>query len=204
MCKIFETMCTYKIEDKRRVLRLFGIKVYSKKEAPLNVHKNVFRCLNKYKYVLEKQPQYIASDKYKDVIWQCWWQGVDNAPDIVKKCFESVKKFSGKEVIVIDNNNYDKYIKIPEHIMNKFEKGVISFAHFSDYIRCLLLSTYGGTWIDSTVLLTDKMPEVIFKQDFFQFLTPFWYNLSDVPSSSMFNKMLNIARKSGGGTSYRF
>ena len=25
-------------------------------------------------------------------IWICWFQGIENAPDIVKKCYDSVKR----------------------------------------------------------------------------------------------------------------
>ena len=30
--------------------------------------------------------------KYSNCIWVCWWQGLENAPDIVKACIESIQK----------------------------------------------------------------------------------------------------------------
>ena len=42
-----------------------------------------------------------------DTIWVCWWQGYDNAPEIVKKCIDSMKMNCGsKKVVIIDESNY--------------------------------------------------------------------------------------------------
>lgn len=36
-------------------------------------------------------------------VWICWFQGMENAPAIVKKCYESVKKnLSDREIILIN------------------------------------------------------------------------------------------------------
>lgn len=97
-------------------------------------------------------------------------QGEENAPDIVKKCFESVRYFcSDKEIIVLNSNNLKDYIDIPDFIQEKYSKGIIPHANFSDYVRLCLLAKYGGTWIDSTVLLTDEIPKEIFEQELFFF-----------------------------------
>ncbi len=47
--------------------------------------------------------------------------------------------------------------------MEKRKKGVIPAALFSDILRLELLIKYGGTWIDSTVLMTD--PETLMKRE---------------------------------------
>ena len=48
----------------------------------------------KYKWKLEKfDKTYIEKEhKTSDTIWICWFQGMDNAPDLVKKCYHSVVK----------------------------------------------------------------------------------------------------------------
>ena len=39
-------------------------------------------------------------------VWICWFQGMDNAPDLVKTCFESVKKnLINKDIVLITADN---------------------------------------------------------------------------------------------------
>ena len=91
-----------------------------------------------------------------DTIWICWMQGMDNAPELVKRCFESVKKaFPDKQLIVIDETNVFDYVTIPEYIIDKWKKNTIGMAQFTDLVRLELLINRGGIWIDSTVLVTD-------------------------------------------------
>lgn len=89
--------------------------------------------------------------KFRNKIWVCWWQGLDNAPMLVKKCIESLCKNAGSnEVIIIDEKNYKKYANIPEIIETKKKEGIISRTHFSDFLRLELLAEHGGVWLDST------------------------------------------------------
>lgn len=87
----------------------------------------------------------------RNKIWICWWQGLDNAPEIVKSCVESIERYSGKyEVVCITDENYKNYVKFPDWIVEKYRNGVFSRTHFSDLLRMNILATYGGIWIDST------------------------------------------------------
>jgi mannosyltransferase OCH1-like enzyme len=86
-------------------------------------------------------------------IWVMWWQGVNNAPALVKKCVNILKQKSPDyEVTFLDKDNYHEYVQIPMYITDKFNGGGISIANYSDVIRMALLYQYGGYWIDSTVL----------------------------------------------------
>lgn len=87
-------------------------------------------------------------------IWWCWLQGLAAAPPIVKACHNSLKQLTGYSLVVIDNTNWREYVELPEYIVEKWEKGRIPAAMFSDLLRVELLIEYGGTWIDSTVLCT--------------------------------------------------
>ena len=92
-------------------------------------------------------------------IWWCWLQGIDEAPQIVKACYASLVHdewftVHGYVVKVIDNVNWREYVELPGYIVEKWEKGRIPAAMFSDLLRVELLIKYGGTWIDSTVLCT--------------------------------------------------
>ena len=105
--------------------------------------------------------------EHPKVIWWCWLQGIENAPSIVKACFNSLmREFKGSsvqevqgasdgyDIKVIDSENWKEYVNLPEHIIKKWEKKQIPPALFSDLLRLELLIKYGGTWIDSTVLCT--------------------------------------------------
>ena len=98
-------------------------------------------------------------------IWIFWWQGVDKMPEIVRICYNSVlENAGGHPVNVITEANYKEFLtRLPnlDNILGKLHQGHIIYAHFSDIVRCYLLYTYGGVWIDATVLLTDKIDNII-------------------------------------------
>ncbi len=101
-------------------------------------------------------------------IWVFWWQGEENAPYPVNLCMESVRRNAGLHpVVVLDQNNYDKYVEIPEYVLKKFREGKISIAHFSDILRISLLKRYGGIWLDSTFYLTAPLQEDLYDYSFF-------------------------------------
>lgn len=104
-------------------------------------------------------------------IWQCWLQGVDTAPDIVKACLKSVEKHKKKEqkVVIITSDNFDQYVNLPQYIIKKWKDGIISNAHFADILRINLLSRYGGYWIDATCLLTASTPNWMDETSLFMF-----------------------------------
>lgn len=94
--------------------------------------------------------------KNSETIWMCWLQGLDNAPLIVKRCYESVKKNAqGKRIVLLDESNIFDYVDMPDYIVDKWKKGIIGAAHFTDLVRLSLLIKHGGYWIDMTVLCTD-------------------------------------------------
>ena len=122
------------------------------------------RCYRKLK---RKYKKILTTDKSINIdkkeeeksnkIWICWFQGIEKAPELVKACYNSVvKNYNDKQIIVLTEENYKQYVDIPEYILKKWEKGYITFAHFSDILRIELLSKYGGLWIDSTIFTTKK------------------------------------------------
>lgn len=110
-----------------------------------------------------------------NIIWICWFQGMENAPAIVRKCYQSVLNYyQDKEVKVITEENINDYVCFPDYIMNKWKKGIITHTHMTDLLRLELLIKYGGLWLDATVLCTGRAPSYIFESDlfFFQNLKP--------------------------------
>ena len=91
-----------------------------------------------------------------DTIWWCWLQGYDAAPSVIKSCYNSLKKL-GRNIIIITSDNLSEYVQMPDFILTKWKNGAISNTHFSDLLRLELLTTHGGTWIDSTVYCSDAL-----------------------------------------------
>lgn len=107
-------------------------------------------------------------------IWVCWWNGLDTAPDIVKRCVKSIYMHSGKHpVFLITRETYNNYLQIPEYIIKKMEAGQIGLAHFSDYMRICLINKYGGLWLDATIYCADDIPEQFFDAPFFTCKSPY-------------------------------
>ncbi len=128
----------------------------------------------KYKWKLDEfDSSHVEKDhKISDTIWTCWFQGMENAPEIVKKCWQSViKNNPDKNVIVITENNMSDYVTLPDYIVKKWKQGIITHTHMTDLLRLELLINYGGLWLDATVLCTGKAPEYFFDSDLFFFQT---------------------------------
>lgn len=130
------------------------------------------RLRRKYIYVLNKFDQKYTEQPHRETrkLWLFWWQGMENAPALVQKCYESVKSNLGKEwdIVLITENNYNKYASFPEYILKKLDKKQITLTHFSDLLRLELLINYGGLWLDATVLCTSSdIPKSILTSDLF-------------------------------------
>ncbi len=120
------------------------------------------------KHAQEKETDAVHTDKIP--IWCCWWQGEDQMPEIVKMCHARLKQVIPKdraELHLLTRDNYLDYVNVPEHIREKFERGIITMATMSDVLRFQLLSRYGGYWLDATVFFTGDIPQEYFTKDFY-------------------------------------
>ena len=127
--------------------------------------------MRKYRYVLDrvKREETDVSEGYRNkVIWTCWLQGEEQAPLLVQRCLKSLREHcKDYDVRVIDERNVKEYVTLPDYIEEKYQKGIISRTHYSDLIRLELLDRYGGIWIDSTFLLTDRLPKYVTDSELF-------------------------------------
>ncbi len=137
----------------------------------------------------------LADDNYlpeKDTIWWCWLQGLEQAPEIVRRCYASLKQL-GRKVIILDSKNYRDYIRLPEYIEDKVKKGMIGRAHYADLLRLELLTQKGGTWMDATVWIsgTEQILPVLEEEKLFM------YRAGNVSEHIIFdNWMIHAAKKS--------
>lgn len=102
-------------------------------------------------------------------IWIMWMQGMENAPEIVKKCYGSIcrNKPDKYDIVLLTMKNISKYIKLPSYVMEKYDMGIITATHLSDIIRIEILGAYGGCWIDATVFCGNSIPEYMLSDMFF-------------------------------------
>lgn len=87
-------------------------------------------------------------------IWIYWHQGWEKAPQISVRCLSSWQQKNPDWTIqVLSYSNLSDFINLESVIPDILEKNV-SLTGLSDIIRTVLLHTYGGVWVDSTLLCT--------------------------------------------------
>lgn len=136
--------------------------------------------INEYQpLVKDSAESNVPADK---IIWVCWLQGLDHAPEIVKKCIANLQLFHGEDCTIhlITLENYKNFVTLPRHIEEKFEKKLMKPAHFSDVLRLCLLAKHGGAWIDSTVLILKKLPDDVFNEQFFTLKSHSYSTISSI------------------------
>lgn len=135
----------------------------------ITMDRTFYKLEKKYKKkIREMKMEQDVEHEDSDYIWFCWLQGMENAPIIVQKCFESVQKwYPDKQIIVITEKNYQNYADIPDYVIDKWKRKIITNTHFSDILRLALLVKNGGLWIDSTVFCTGNSWEELQKNDLF-------------------------------------
>lgn len=107
-------------------------------------------------------------------VWVCWWQGEEAMPPVVKACVDNMRRLlpSEAQLYIITWDNMREFVDLPPHILEKYEKSLITKVHLSDILRYALMSSYGGAWIDSTVWLThqieNKLPDYLHQMYFTQ------------------------------------
>lgn len=153
-----------------------GVSKKSLEIVRLSVRNKILQKLRKKnkKFIadcVDKLSSEVLEKKHEKRIWIAWFQGIEQAPYIVKRCYQSiVKQFGDYEITVITDENYADYVVFPEYIVEKYQKGLITKTHFSDLLRIELLSEYGGTWIDATVFCSGgDIPKYMLESDLFLF-----------------------------------
>lgn len=76
-----------------------------------------------------------------------------------------------------------EYVDIPPIIRKKLDSGIISYTHFSDILRLLLLTTYGGTWMDATIYQTAPLPDEMVSGNLFMYTNAAWH-CAKIPRSA--------------------
>lgn len=158
--------------------------VLIRKKNPLEAYSCILEqvgkfLMGKYEPVLadiETSYSKETDGRHSRYVWVCWLQGMERAPKLVQVCYRSIQQhLQDREVVLLTEENIGQYVSLPDYIENKYKEGIIPTAHYTDLLRLELLTRYGGTWIDATVLCTgfevlkDQAFREIFNADLFLF-----------------------------------
>lgn len=140
------------------------------------IAKESFNEYADYYYIKEtycsqvKKKIYNQASEDSGIIWVCWLQGLNYAPDIIKACIKSIEKHKGcRTVKLITFDNYKKYVSIPADIEQFHNESIMTHTQFSDILRLELLIRYGGLWIDAAMFCTGDIPLYVYENELFAF-----------------------------------
>lgn len=129
------------------------------------------KYLRRYAPAIAKAtPELVDMTPEPERAFTIWFQGEENAPALVKACFRSMRKHLKQELVVLDESTLFDWIQLPDFIVEKWRKGLIPHAHFSDMCRIELLYHHGGLWFDATDYVTAPVPQYIMDEDVFLFM----------------------------------
>ena len=97
----------------------------------------------------------ISLDRKSMPVFVFWAQGLDQAPFVVKRNISRLQKIFGSRLHILDESCLKYYATLPK-ISN-----ISRWAHKADMLRTELLLRYGGTWIDSTILVKQDFLNII-------------------------------------------
>lgn len=115
-------------------------------------------------------PVAIGTGKSFDVppIWVFWWQGEENAPELIRICVDSIRRNAdGHEVIFLSQANLGDWLTLPGFILDRLRTGAMTITHFSDVVRFCLLAEYGGLWLDAAIYCSYHIPVDVFTRPLF-------------------------------------
>lgn len=104
-------------------------------------------------------------------IWFYWNKGLNNAPAVVKKCYEALLRNTPSDwrVIMLTEEEAREYVQLPAFIEKLKDEKKMWYALYSDLVRLALLYRYGGIWCDATCYLTKQIPDYILNSPLFFF-----------------------------------
>ena len=171
------------------------------KSAARSYHRRVKAWLAaEYADVIEawREPAEAGSAEESRRVWSFWYHGLAGAPEIVKRCADSMNRnCGGMEITVIDRDNLSQYVALDARTRDGVESGRITIALLSDYLRLSLLYEYGGFWMDANIWVNQPLAPLadeIFGRPFYTIHSPQTYRGTSV-SEGRWTGFLMAARR---------
>ena len=125
------------------ILILNKANIFATVKKNLIVKKNKIvleRLTNEYQDLIRQYKSIpLESRQSSDKVWMFWWQGEHKMPELVKVCTESIKEnLYDSDIVILTKDNIDEFLSIPDYILDKLNKGIISMAAFSDIVLSLI------------------------------------------------------------------
>ncbi|GFH41915.1 hypothetical protein Hs30E_04660 [Lactococcus hodotermopsidis] len=92
-------------------------------------------------------------------VFSFWNKGLENAPEIVQKLAKINADKLNRHAIsyhFLDESTVTDFLDIPDAVRYYQTAETVSPTYFSEWLRVALLARYSGTWLDSTILATDR------------------------------------------------
>ena len=84
------------------------------------------------------------------IIWIFWYQGIQEAPNIVKTCILSWKLHHlDYDLKILNEKTIHDHITIPNFITIKRKD--FNYQEYANFVRLALLKKYGGIWVDANI-----------------------------------------------------
>jgi hypothetical protein len=119
-------------------------------------------------------PGYLSQDPgVPKRLWFMWLQGLDAAPPVVQRCYESWSRRNGDwDITFLSHDNLQDWIDFD---LSSEKFSTLPKNHLSDLIRLSLLTRFGGVWADATSFCVQPLDSWLPKcttSGFFAFCTP--------------------------------
>ena len=125
---------------------------------------NIFKT--SYMSIYDEEPELILDDsqyingstgnRIPKIIWLYWHDNIEDAPDIVKYCVNIVKKLNKDyNINILNRYNLHKYVK-DKRVLKHLNNPRLQEMHKSDLLRMYLINTYGGIYMDSSIVLFES------------------------------------------------
>ena len=112
---------------------------------------------------------YCSLSQFPKILWTYWEDDFDDfdKTDILVKAFHSNHQRmlnDGWQVRLLNNRSIKKYLdEIPYYEGDFYTLDYILTSHKADYVRCLLLSYYGGVYFDMSTILIEDFSWLLFE-----------------------------------------
>ncbi len=108
----------------------------------------------------EDSPVSDAASDFPRIIWIFWYQGWENAPELVKRCLRSWQYHNpGWTIRALDRESLSAYVDLGELSLPMDN---CNLAWLSDLVRINLLRTHGSVWGDATTFCRSPLDEWLY------------------------------------------
>lgn len=114
---------------------------------------SIYILYNEYVYRNTKSnlSKIFTSKEFPKQIWIYWNTPIEDAPKIVQTCVYLIEKLNPHfKVHILNENNYTNYVKDSRVVHHM--KSQVLHTYKSDLLRWYLIYTYGGLYVDASVL----------------------------------------------------